>query len=95
MNSGSSHSLDAPNTYPTITNAQQEPTIHNAIDRDYRKPLHMRPLRALVKGIAAAQKPSRPIGVISPKALKGEPHPLPYIINAQLSCKRHVDDRFS
>jgi hypothetical protein len=34
MNSGSSHSLDAPNTYPTITNAQQEPTIHNAIDRD-------------------------------------------------------------
>jgi hypothetical protein len=23
-------------------------------------------------------KPSRPIGVISPKALKGEPHPLPY-----------------
>ena len=51
MNSGSSHSFDTPNTYPAITNAQQEQTIHNAIDRDSGS----LSLRALVKGIAPAR----------------------------------------
>ena len=34
MSSGSSHSLDAPNTYPRIASAQQEPTVPKAIDTD-------------------------------------------------------------
>jgi hypothetical protein len=34
MNSGSSHSIDAPNRAASIANAQQEPVIHKPIARE-------------------------------------------------------------
>jgi hypothetical protein len=75
MNSGSNHSVDAPNRQATSANVQQEPVIHKPIARVSGSFSMRDPLRAGHR-ISSRSRPSRPIGVISPKAFKGEPHPL-------------------
>jgi hypothetical protein len=75
MNSGSSHSIDAPNRAASIANAQQEPVIHKPIARESGS-LSMRDPFAHWLPDCSRSRPSRSIGVISPKAFKGEPHPL-------------------
>ena len=75
MNSGSSHSFDAPKTYPAITNAQQEQTsIMRSTEIPEASPYASS--QGAGERNSSCSKPSRPIGVISPKALKvGTPSP--------------------
>jgi hypothetical protein len=57
-----------------MDNAQSDPTTHKAIDKEGGS-LFMTPSPGGDED-RFCMKLSRPIGVISPKAVKGEPHPL-------------------
>ena len=65
-----------------IANAQSDPTIHKAIDKETRN-LSMTPSPGADE-VSSYVKPSRPIGVITPKAVKGEPRPLKTRIMSRL-----------
>ena len=83
MNRGIIHSLDAPKKYARIASNQQEPTTQNAINRDSGNLSKSTPSQgAYGTGNSSCVKPVRPVGVISPRRSKGEPHPLPVMYPA-------------
>jgi hypothetical protein len=72
-----------------MDNAQSDPTIHKAIDKEGGS-LFMTPSPGGDEH-GFRTKPSRPIGVISPKAVKGEPHPLEIRITRRLAPVQAVE----
>ncbi len=74
-NSGRINTLDAPDRYATVPNAQHEPTVHKAIARESGS-LSMQALSGRCWKEKLLPTPPRPVGVISLTAMSGDSIPI-------------------